>query len=204
MSSLYDSPMINKKKASSQAGAKKSGLSGSKLKKLSGVSEKGIDKEDVAQKPSSKYLGQAGFTLLEVLMVIGILAILATIVLVAINPARQFKIARDSQRTANVTSILNAVGQNMADHSGVFVCEGSITALPSDETEMSSNGGFDMARCIVPDYISALPYDPAKDEAYYTDETDYDTGYLVLADADGRVTVSAEGELASTSIAVTR
>lgn len=147
---------------------------------------------------------KSGFTLLEVLMVIGILAILATIVLVAINPARQFKIARDSQRAANVTAILNAVGQNMADHSGAFVCEGQITEMPSSETNMASSDGFDVARCIVPDYISALPYDPIKDTAHYTDDTDYDTGYLVLADADGRVTVSAEGELASSSISVTR
>lgn len=145
-----------------------------------------------------------GFTLLEVLMVIGILAILATIVLVAINPARQFKIARDSQRTANVTAILNAVGQNMADHSGSFVCEGQITSMPSDQTNMSSAGGFDIARCIVPDYISALPYDPIKENAHYVSEVDYDTGYSLLADADGRVSVSAEGELASTSISVTR
>ncbi len=145
-----------------------------------------------------------GFTLLEVLMVIGILAILATIVLVAINPARQFKIARDSQRTANVTSILNAVGQNMADHSGAFVCEGQITELPSTAEVMESAGGFDIAKCVAPDYISALPYDPIKDNARYVDETLYNTGYTILADADGRVTVSADGELSNTPISVTR
>jgi type IV pilus assembly protein PilA len=147
---------------------------------------------------------KAGFTLLEVLMVIGILAILATIVLVAINPARQFKIARDSQRTANVTAILNAVGQNMADHSGAFVCEGQITSLPDSETLVANSGGFDLARCVVPDYISALPYDPVKENANYTDETFYNTGYFIAQDADGRVTVSADGELGSTTISVTR
>lgn len=153
---------------------------------------------------SAKKSKAGGFTLLEVLMVIGILAILATIVLVAINPARQFKIARDSQRTANVTAILNAVGQNMADHSGAFVCEGQITQFPEEEAVMTSDGGFDIARCVVPDYISALPFDPIKDDAHYTDDTDYNTGYTLLADADGRVTVSAEGELATTSISVKR
>ena len=77
---------------------------------------------------------QKGFTLLEVLMVIGILAILASVVLVAINPARQFKIARDSQRNANITTILNAIGQNMTDHGGVFTCEGVVTQIPSTKS----------------------------------------------------------------------
>lgn len=147
----------------------------------------------------------AGFTLLEVLMVIGILAILAGVVLVAINPSRQFKIARDSQRSANVTAILNAIGQNMTDHSGSFVCEGQITEIPETATVMSSESeGFNIAPCIIPDYISALPFDPSKEGARYADETDYSTGYTVVADAEGRVTVSADGEVSNAPITVRR
>ncbi len=145
-----------------------------------------------------------GFTLLEVLMVIGILAILATVVLVAINPSRQFKIARDSQRNANVSTILNAIGQNMADHGGVFTCEGVITALPSEKTGIDSDAGFDLAPCLVPDYISVLPFDPSREGSRYVNETDYDTGYFVESDTEGRVTVSADGEVSANTIAVTR
>src|SRR5260221_2535429 len=59
-----------------------------------------------------------GFTLIEILVVIGMIASLATIVLIAINPARQFKQGRDTQRTSNVNAILNAVGQYIADTKG--------------------------------------------------------------------------------------
>ena len=58
---------------------------------------------------------QAGFTLIEILMALLLIAILATIVIIAINPAKQFAQARNTQRTSNVESILNAVGQRIAD-----------------------------------------------------------------------------------------
>lgn len=144
-----------------------------------------------------------GFTLLEVLMVIGILAILASVVLVAINPARQFKIARDSQRSANIATILNAVGQNMTDHGGVFTCEGVITQIPYTKT-LISDSDFDLAPCIVPDYISTVPFDPSKNGASYVDETNYNTGYFIESDSEGRVKVSADGELSSTTLSVIR
>jgi type IV pilus assembly protein PilA len=145
-----------------------------------------------------------GFTLLEVLMVIGILAILAGVVLVAVNPARQFKIARDSQRSANINAILNAVGQNMADHAGNFVCDGVVTELPNVQSGISSDNGFDLAPCVVPDYISELPFDPSKEGSYYTDETNYNLGYTLVSDSSGRVTISADGEVTGQPILVTR
>lgn len=153
----------------------------------------------------SRIYSKRGFTLLEVLMVIGILAILATVVLVAINPARQFKIARDSQRNANISTILNAIGQNLTDHGGVFTCEGVITNLPVVKTHMSSEeGGFNIAKCLVPDYISVLPFDPSKEGSGYTDEFDYNTGYFIESDVEGRVTISADGEVSNAVLKATR
>ncbi len=161
--------------------------------------------QEQCQGKSARGRDRAGFTLLEVLMVIGILAILAAVVLVAINPARQFKIARDSQRSANISTILNAIGQNLTDHGGVFTCEGVITEVPASKTEMAAEeGSFDIAKCLVPDYISVLPFDPSKDGANYSDEFDYKTGYYIESDAEGRITISADGELSSTTMSVTR
>jgi len=143
-----------------------------------------------------------GFTLIEILVVIGIIAVLSAVVLVAINPARQFKLARDSQRVSNVTAILNAVGQNMAEHKGIFDCpvQPTTTAkvISSDATV-----GLDIASCLVPTYVSSLPFDPSAIGAKFVSVSDYDTKYSILVDSNGRITISANGEL-TPNISTTR
>ena len=78
-----------------------------------------------------------GFTLIEVLIVMGIMAVLATIVIVAINPGRQFAQARNMQRVSNVNAILNAIGQNIADNKGVTSAE--ITTTEEDISSVEAN-----------------------------------------------------------------
>lgn len=147
---------------------------------------------------------EKGFTLIEILVVIGIIGILATVVLVAVNPSRQFKQARDSQRVANVNTILNALGQNIADHEGNLFCDGSIRTLSAYSGSIKTGEGLsDIAECLTPDYLPKLPHDPKAEDAHYTNEDDYDTGYKLIIAEDGRLTVSAIGELQS-EISVTR
>jgi len=141
---------------------------------------------------------KAGFTLIEILVVIGIIAILATIVIIAINPARQFAQARDTQRRNDVTAILNAIGQNMADNDGLFDFAGCpATAFPASSTEIGT-GALDLEDCIVPTYISSMPIDPEGDAA--------GTGYFVHQDSvTDRISVRADDtEIASPDIEVTR
>ena len=123
-----------------------------------------------------------GFTLMEILVVIGIIAILAAIVIVAINPSRQFAQARNAQRESNVSTILNAIGQNIADNKGTFEC-GSIT-IGSASSSIGTSGK-DLGTCLVPTYIpSSIPFDP-------DGGTDAVTGYEVSKDSLGRYTVCA-------------
>jgi prepilin-type N-terminal cleavage/methylation domain-containing protein len=139
-----------------------------------------------------------GFTLIEILVVIGIIAVLATIVLIAINPARQFRQARDTQRTSNVNAILNAIGQYMVD------TKGSLPAGIDSTAKVISSSGANICAALSPKYIPSLPVDPSVSTGPVTDcATSYDTKYSVVKDANGRITVSAVGEETPT-IAVTR
>jgi type IV pilus assembly protein PilA len=138
-----------------------------------------------------------GFTLIEVLVVIGLIAILASVVLVAVNPGRQFAQARNSQRTSNISALLNAIGQNVSDNKGTFTCGAG--ALPAAATTMKvGTGGYDIYPCLVPAYLPEIPADPAS--GHNTSPADYDTSYTVAQDATTkRITVAApSAELAET------
>ena len=160
-----------------------------------------------------------GFTLIEILVVIGMLAILATVVLVAINPLRQFAQARNSQRQANVSALLNAISERIADNRGMFTdADGSCAiALPATATDIKKSGGYDLRPCLVPTYIAELPYDPSTGNNTCSEDAgcvsgSYDTGYTVIQEATstgGRITVCAPAAIesalpGSTSFCLTR
>lgn len=150
--------------------------------------------------PKIFYKKSAGFTLIELLVVIGILAVLLSIVLIAINPARQFAQANNTKRRSDIGSILNAVGAYSADNKGVLPA--AITTTP----QAISKAAADICTNLVTTYISALPSDPQTNSgASVTDcASSYTTGYVIVKDAANRVTVSAPGAELSESITITR
>jgi len=141
-----------------------------------------------------KPLRLKGFTLIEVLLVIAILAILASIVILAINPNKQFASARDAQRMSDVYSILNAMHQYALDHEGSFP-----ESVTTDEMEIcvtdsiNCEGLVDLAPLTGnQQYLVSIPLDP---QCPYSDAncSEYGTGYFINLTENGRVTVTAYG-----------
>ena len=148
-----------------------------------------------------------GFTLIELLVVIGVLTILLAIVLVAINPARQFSQANDTQRRSDVNAILNAIHQYGADNKGALP-----TGITTDVKTISSTvdpDNVDLCTILVPLYLADIPIDPTtgtespENSVCTAFGADYGSDYTVLKNADNRVTVTATGEVTA-SISVTR
>ncbi len=148
------------------------------------------------------------FTLIELIVVIGILSVLLTIVLVAINPARQFAQANNTKRRSDTTALLNAVHQYAADNKGVLPTGITAAALPirlSNPADPTAES--DICALIVPTYIAALPADPLTNNGASVTActTAYSTGYTILKSAtNNRVTVAAPAAELSEIIAATR
>jgi prepilin-type N-terminal cleavage/methylation domain-containing protein len=117
---------------------------------------------------------KSGFTLLEILLVIGIIAILAGIVIVAINPSKQLATVRNTQRKSDIKQVANAITQFYIDKSYYpasttlstttlkEICNtGSVSATTTAVTGVTcaSLGLINLSE-LVPTYITAIPTDP--------------------------------------------
>ncbi len=142
---------------------------------------------------NSKMSKKQGFTLIEILLVIGIIVLLAGALIVAINPGRQFAKARNTQRTTDVNAILSAIVQNMTDNQGRWNCPSSqnySTSLPAVAATIIATGTEDANEinlsCLAPTYVPRLPVDPNQTPG--SENTGYTIQYTTTS---GRIVVCA-------------
>jgi prepilin-type N-terminal cleavage/methylation domain-containing protein len=154
---------------------------------------------------------QRGFTLIELLLVIGILSVLLAIVLIAINPARQFGQANDTKRRSDITTILDAIDQYSASNSGLLPTD--VTNMATNSAEMLNSTNFPtICGQLVTTYVSALPVDPTATGNTSPNGTSgistctttpWNTSYQISKDSSNRITVSAPNAY-SGSISIVR
>lgn len=171
--------------------------------------------------------GKKGFTLIELLIVIGVLGILAGIILVAVDPAKRLRQARDARRFSEVNSLLNAILNYTVDNKGILPGDlaNATTTSPSSpygyiigtstntcDIGCSDSGNPTWEACIdfnddlVDEYIAELPIDPLGTHATDTSVV-FDaarTGYYVTRSANGRVEVGSCNAEIESSIKIKR
>jgi len=134
-----------------------------------------------------------GFSLIEILVVVALIIILATITIVAINPAKNFRDTRNAQRSADIMQILNAVTQYTSEEGNLLSGLGTIPACDVVGAEHgiqigTGAGNVDLTTGLVEEYLVAIPTDPSGG-------TDASTGYFICQTTTGRVEVTGFKEL---------
>lgn len=151
---------------------------------------------------ASLSVNQKGFTLLEILLVVAAIAILAGIVILALNPSKQLGDTRNAQRKADVNTILNAVYQYTIDNNGTLP-----STITTSQTEICKTGGtctglIDLSVLTTNEkYLVSTPFDP-------TGSSTNGAGYEIKKSSNGRITLVAPDTenigIGATVVAVTR
>ena len=129
----------------------------------------------------NNFNSKKGFTLIELIVVIGILAILATVGLVALNPLAQFQKATDARRKSDLAQIQKALETYYQDNGSYPLS--SVTAplykiqVPGQTTPTTIDWGKQWQP-----YMNLVPQDPNSYRHYVY----YSTGqsYFLYASLD--------------------
>lgn len=149
---------------------------------------KNINRKDMIKKL------QKGFTLVEILVVVTIIALLAAVVFVALDPVTRFGDARNSRRWNDINSILTAIHLYIVSNDGNLP-SGLTTGQAT--TELGTCVGCDNLSTPLAPYLKTIPLDPETGTAS-------NSGYSVAVDANNIVTVTADDAENSETIEVSR
>ena len=141
-----------------------------------------------------------GFSLIELLLVIAIMALLMFVTLLALNPTKQLADARNAQRQSDVNVLINATHQYLVDHDAL---PGQIPLSTSKEICRTGNAGLPCTNGVRLEelsgtYIAEVPHDPL------APTTGTGTRYWIVRDPADRVTVIAPYAERNKNIYMTR
>lgn len=103
-------------------------------------------------------MNKKGFTLIEILVVVAIIGVLATISLMALNTSRAK--ARDARRIEDVRKIALALEQYTADN-------GDYPVVAFARSNTKTNSAWLVLEEKLSPYIAKLPVDPINDSSFY-------------------------------------
>jgi len=159
-------------------------------------------------------MNKKGFTLIELIIVIAIIALLAAATFVAVDPVKRIGDANDAQRWADVTAIADAIIMYTADNSGnlptdvAALTNGAAAAVHPDGTtettcpdEQGSGAydndpAYDLADLTTGGYIAAVPTDPNDGTTGFT--------YYIAKESTGAILVGACDDYSDSTIYVWR
>jgi len=149
-----------------------------------------------------------GFTLIELLIVIALIAIIAGVIFVALDPLTRFRDARDARRWSDASETITAIKIDQVDNRGPYLS--AITTMTAGEVYMIGTGttGCDAPTCdtavttgtdkcvdltglATEGYLASVPISPDGDGTW----TALLTGYTLERSTTGTLTIrSCESE----------
>lgn len=123
---------------------------------------------------------QMGFTLLEMTIVIGIIAILATVLIATLNPFAQFQKSNDARRKSDLSQIQKSLEQYYSDNGRYPTSDENYYLIIG-----SSGTPIQFGSSWTP-YMDVLPKDPnsSKTYVYYSPSSSNGQTYFLYASLD--------------------
>ena len=103
--------------------------------------------------------GRAGFTLIELMTVIGIITIISSVVIAAINPAQRLRQANDAARVTSISTIKNAVdGYTTLNEGTPPNCDG-LPSCPTDYFKLTGSDALSQ-KILTLEHLKSIPRPP--------------------------------------------